>query len=261
CVPSKAVAGTISWKQDTIEVYGMITDQDENPLSGVTVIEKGTQNGVISSEGGKYNIQVDEKATLVFKTLGLQTKEIDVNGRTKIDVVLEGSTVKLNEVVAIGYGKQSRVDVTNAISKVGAEEFEHAPGANALSQLQGKVAGLSLQISNGQPGSNPQIFLRGGTTTSPEGDAPLIIVDGVVSEGMRSISDLNPDNVQSIQVLKDAASTAIYGARAANGIIIVTTKTGKSGKPKVSFKYTYGIETQGKKYDFLNARQYIYVTR
>ena len=244
-----------------IEVHGTVSDPSGNPLPGVTIVEKGTQNGTVSDANGGYRIQVDEGATLVFKTLGLQTKEVVVNGRTKIDVELEGSTLKLNEVVAIGYGKQSRVDVTGAISKVGEEEFAHAPGANALNQLQGKVAGLSLQISDGQPGSDPQIFLRGGTTTSPEGDAPLLIVDGVVSQGMRSISDLNPDDIASIQVLKDAASTAIYGARAANGIIIVTTKTGKSGKPQVSFKYTYGIETQGKKYDFLNARQYIQVTR
>lgn len=250
-----------SFQVAKIRVHGTVTDQSGNPLPGVTIVEKGTQNGIISADDGSYTIQVDENATLIFTIVGMKTKEVEVNGRTKIDVALEGKAVRLNEVVAIGYGKQSRADVTNAISKVGEQEFEHAPNANALKQLQGKVAGLSLQISDGQPGSNPQVILRGGTTTSPEGDAPLIIVDGVVSEGMRSISDLDPNNIESIQVLKDAASTAIYGARAANGIIIVKTKTGKSGKPKISFKYTYGIATQGKHYDFLNARQYIYITR
>jgi TonB-linked SusC/RagA family outer membrane protein len=244
-----------------IHVHGVVTDQSGNPLPGVTIVEMGTQNGTVSDDDGSYRINVDENATLIFTILGMTKQEVQVNGREKIDISLKGKAIRLNEVVAIGYGNQSRVAVTNSISKVGEQEFEHAPGANALNQLQGKVAGLSLQISNGQPGANPQIFLRGGTTTSPEGDAPLLIVDGVVSQGMRSISDLNPDDIESIQVLKDAASTAIYGARAANGIIIVKTKTGKSGKAKVSFKYTYGIETQGKKYPFLDAHDYIYVSR
>lgn len=246
---------------EKIAVRGIVTDQSGNPVPGVTIVEKGTQNGTITTDDGSYAITVNDDATLVFTIVGMEKKEVPVSGRKKIDVVLQGNAVRLNEVVAIGYGKQSRVDVTNSISKVGEQEFEHTPGGNPLKQLQGKVAGLSLQISDGQPGSDPQIFLRGGTTTSPEGDAPLVIVDGVVSQGMRSITDLNSDDIESIQVLKDAASTAIYGARAANGIIIVTTKTGKSGKPKVDFKYTYGIETQGKKYDFLDARDYIYVSR
>ncbi|HEX5553835.1 MAG TPA: SusC/RagA family TonB-linked outer membrane protein [Chitinophagaceae bacterium] len=244
-----------------IKVQGVVTDQSGNPLPGVTIMEKGTQNGTISTEDGSYAITVHDGATLVFKTLGMAPTTVKVDGRHQIDVTLKGNTVKLNEVVAIGYGKQSRVDVTNAISKVGEQEFEHTSGGNALKQLQGKVPGLTLQISNGQPGADPQIFLRGGTSTSPEGDAPLLIVDGVVSQGMRSITDLDPGNIESIQVLKDAASTAIYGARAANGIIIVTTKSGKSGKTKVNFKFTYGIDQQPKRYSFTSAEQYVYVAR
>src|SRR5699024_9453479 len=118
-----------------------------------------------------------------------------------------------------------------------------------------------LQIQNGQPGSSPQIFIRGGSSTSPEGDAPLFIVDGLVSQGTRSINDLNPDDIESVQVLKDAASTAIYGARAANGIIIVKTKTGKEGKPVVNLRYTHGVEQQMEKLPLLNARDYVYLTR
>ncbi|GAA0560650.1 SusC/RagA family TonB-linked outer membrane protein [Chitinophaga japonensis] len=166
-------------------------------------------------------------------------------------------SVNLVEVVAIGYGQQSRGTVTNSISKVKEAEFSHTPAANPLLQLQGKVAGLSLQVSDGQPGATPKVFLRGGTTASPEGDAPLYIIDGVI----RTINEINPDDIESVQVLKDAASTAIYGARAANGIIIVTTKSGKSGKAVVNFKYTFGIEKQARRYDFTSARDYIYVSR
>lgn len=242
-------------------VTGVVTDRSGNPVPGATIVEKGTQNGTVSLENGHYALTVHDGATLVFKALGMQPEEMQVAGRKVLDIVLQGNTVRLNEVVAIGYGKQSRVDVTNAISKVGEEEFEHTQGGNALKQLQGKVPGLSLQISSGQPGADPQIFLRGGTTTSPEGDAPLLIVDGVVSQGMRGITDLNPENIQSIQVLKDAASTAIYGARAANGIIIVTTKNGTSGKTRVNFNYTYGVDEMPKKYNFTNTEDYVYVAR
>ncbi|HTN37997.1 MAG TPA: SusC/RagA family TonB-linked outer membrane protein, partial [Arachidicoccus sp.] len=166
----------------------------------------------------------------------------------------------LDEVVVIGYGKQSRETVTGAISKISEKEFDHAPAANPLVQLQGKVPGLSLQISDGQPGANPQIFIRGGSSTSAEGDAPLFIVDGFVG-AIRNMSDLNPDDIESVQVLKDAASMAIYGARAANGIIIVKTKSGKLGSPKISFKVTSGVEQMAKKYDFVSAADYIRVSR
>lgn len=247
--------------KENIRITGQVTDKNGTPLPGVTVMEKGTKNGVITDEMGHYQLSAADNAILVFNFIGMDPIEQPVGGRQKLDVILSSGSTTLNEVVTIGYGKQSRTTLTTSISKIGEQEFAHAPGQNPLLQLQGKVAGLTLQVSDGQPGSNPNIFLRGGTTTSPEGDAPLIIVDGLVSQGMRSISELNPASIESIQVLKDAASTAIYGARAANGIIIVKTKSGKSGKARVSFGYTYGIEKQAKRYDFSNARDYIYISR
>ena len=141
----------------------------------------------------------------------METKRFDIKGRRNIVIVLKESSVLLDEVVAIGYGKQSRALITNSISKINKEEFQKAPGQNPLLQLQGKVPGLSLQISNGQPGADPQIFIRGGSSTSPESDTPLIIIDGIISQGFRNISDMNPADIESIEVLKDAASTAIYG--------------------------------------------------
>ncbi|MBC9933088.1 SusC/RagA family TonB-linked outer membrane protein [Chitinophaga qingshengii] len=244
-----------------IAVTGKVTDAANHPMPGVTVLQKGTQNGIVTDAAGNYRLQVPADAVLLFSIIGMDTKEIPVNGRTQLSVALSEKSTSLNEVVAIGYGKQSRATLTTAISRVNSKEFEHAPGQNPLLQMQGKVPGLTLQVNSGQPGADPQIFLRGGTTSSPEKDAPLLIIDGMVSQGMRSISDMNADDIESVQVLKDAASTAIYGARAANGIIIIKTKSGKAGKPRVSFGFNYGLEQQAKQYKFLNARDYIYVSR
>jgi TonB-linked SusC/RagA family outer membrane protein len=231
-------------------------------LRGVSVKLKGTELGTITAEDGRYSLAVpDPTGTLVFSYVGHVTQEVRIANQRTINVSLRPEAQSLDDVVVVAYGQQSRATVTNSISKVDAKEFTQAPAANPLNQLQGKVAGLSLQVSSGQPGANPQIFIRGGASTSPEGDAPLFIVDGIVGQ-MRNISDLNPDDIESMQVLKDAASTAIYGARAANGVIIVKTKSGKrNAKPTVRFKYTSGLERQGREYDFTSAADYIYVSR
>lgn len=242
-------------------VTGVVVDSEGETLPGVSVVVKGTAQGTVTDIDGKFTVNVPEKTTLVFSYVGFQPREVEVVGQEYMDVVLEVSSVMLDEVVAIAYGKQSRALLTNSISQVGEEEFLKAPGQNPLLQLQGKVAGLTLQVSSGQPGANPQVFIRGGSSTSPEGDAPLFIVDGIVSQGFRNISDMNPADIESVEVLKDAASTAIYGSRAANGIILITTKSGKRGKANVSLKYTYGAEMQPDRIPLLNARDYIYLTR
>lgn len=242
-------------------VTGVVVDSEGETLPGVSVVVKGTTQGTVTDIDGKFTVNVPEKTTLVFSYVGFEPREIEVVGQEYMDVVLEVSSVMLDEVVAIAYGKQSRALLTNSISQVGEEEFLKAPGQNPLLQLQGKVAGLTLQVSSGQPGANPQVFIRGGSSTSPEGDAPLFIVDGIVSQGFRNISDMNPADIESVEVLKDAASTAIYGSRAANGIILITTKSGKRGKANVSLKYTYGAEMQPERIPLLNARDYIYLTR
>ncbi|RZK55018.1 MAG: SusC/RagA family TonB-linked outer membrane protein, partial [Pedobacter sp.] len=252
-----------SLAQNPVKVSGVVKAAKGNEtLPGVGVKLKGTNNTVITDVDGKFVINVPGgKGTLVFTYIGTQPKEVEINGQTNLNVALEDDVSSLSEVVVVGYGEQSRSTVTNSISRVGAKEFENAPAANPLTQLQGKVAGLSLQVSSGQPGANPQIFIRGGASTSPEGDSPLFIVDGIVGN-MRNISDINSDDIESMQVLKDAASTAIYGARAANGVIIIKTKSGKqNAKPSITFKYTSGLERQGSEYDFTSARDYIYISR
>lgn len=249
------------WAQSASVSGKVISGEDGKPLPGVNVVIKGTTTGTVTDVEGSFALNVTSEDVLVFSFIGYQSQEVRVGGQTHIAVTLQPDTKTLDEVVVIGYGEQSRATLTTSISRVAEEEFQQAPAANPLLQLQGKVAGVSIQASNGQPGANPEIFIRGGSSTSPENDNPLFIVDGIVGQ-MRNISDLNPDDIESIQVLKDAASTAIYGVAAANGVIIVKTKSGRAArKPTINFKVTGGVEELGKRYNFVNARDYIYVSR
>jgi len=252
-----------SFAQNAVLISGVVKSGKGNEtIPGVSVKLKGTNLVAVTNTDGRYSIAVTGgTGTLVFTFIGSKTVEEVINGRTVINTVLQDDVAGLNEVVVIGYGTQSRATVTNSISKVGNAEFDNAASANPLTALQGKVAGLSLQVSSGQPGASPQIFIRGGASTSPEGDAPLFIVDGIVG-GINNIADLNPDDIEFMQVLKDIASTAIYGARGSNGVIIVKTKSGKlNTKPQIKFKYTYGLDRQAKQYDFTSAADYVYISR
>src|SRR5690606_26315578 len=241
------------------DLSGQVKDNEGTPVEGVTVT--GSGSSTTTSADGMFLLRAQQVgAQVVFSAIGYRRHVVNVPATGRLDIALTKEQTDLDEVVVIGYGEQSRATVTTSVGKVDAKEFANAPGQNPLLQMQGKVAGVSLQVSNGQPGANPQIFIRGGSSTSPEGDAPLMIVDGVVGT-MRNISDLNPDDIESMQVLKDAASTAIYGARAANGVIIIKTKSGSAGKPTINFKITPAHEQVGKRYDFASARDYIYISR
>ena len=242
-------------------IIGNISDENGEPLPGATVQIKGTSTGASADIDGMFTIDASQGDVLLFSFVGFLSQEVKVGKSNIINVVLEEDSTLLEEAVSIGYGTQTRTLLTTSITKVGAKEFEKSPQQNALAQLQGKVPGLNLQITSGQPGATASMFIRGGSTTSPEGDSPLIIVDGVISQGFRSIQDMNPADIESMEVLKDAASTAIYGAKAANGIIIVKTKSGQKGKAKVNFKYTFAVDQQPQRIDFLSARDYLYLTR
>jgi TonB-linked SusC/RagA family outer membrane protein len=242
--------------QQTVTVSGTVTDAQGQPLPGATVLEEGTTNGTVTNSDGNYTINVPGNATLQFSFVGMTTQSVPVNARTQINIQLAEETIGIEEVVAIGYGTQSRALVTSAVSKVDAEEIRLSGEVNPINALQGKAAGVEVRITNGMPGASGNVVIRGGTSTSPDSDGPLFIVDGVI----RPINDLNSEDIETIQVLKDAASTAIYGARGANGIVIITTKTGK-GKGQINFKYSTEIETIAKSYDFTSAEQYIWASR
>ena len=156
-----AAKPAISQQQEKIRVTGQVTDESGQPLPGVTVVEKGTTNGAVTDGEGKFSLMAGSDGVLVFSLIGMEKKEIAVAGKTVIGVTLSGSSVRLNEIVAVGYGNQSRTTLTSSISKVSQDEFKHAPGSNPLLQLQGKVPGLTLQIGNGMPGASPEVFIRG----------------------------------------------------------------------------------------------------
>ena len=250
----------------------VISSEDNQGIPGVNVILKGTTTGTVTDINGSYSIEVNsDNDILVFSSVGYTTQEIVVGSRSVIDVTMGVDVKSLQEIVVIGYTQQSRMLTTSSISSVNDQEMKNIPSASPVQALQGKMAGVSIPVLTGQPGAAANIVIRGGTTLDPFGSRaggtdvnrrepsdPLVIVDGV----FRSMDDLNPDDIESIQVMKDAASTAIYGARGANGVIVVTTKTGKGvGKSTVNFRYQHGFETQARNYDYLNAREFLSLAR
>jgi len=234
----------------------VIADDDHSPLPGVTVSIKGTTQGIPTTVGGSYTIQASPGDVLVFRFMGYGTQEITVGQQAVINVTLKPDNKTLNEVVVVGYGTQSRKSVTSAIATLDNKVLATAPRANVGSALQGTISGLQVVNSSGAPGATPLIVLRGGASINSPG-APLVVVDGII----RAYNDIPADDIASIDLLKDAASTAIYGARANNGVILITTKQGKSGAAQVSYKFTQGFNQQRQGYNYMNAGDYIYYNR
>jgi len=237
--------------QQTIMVTGTITEAETGmPVPAANILEKFTSNGVMSDFDGKFSIEVPEDAILRVSYIGYATKEIDVNGRSEIDIVLETDAAALDEIVVVGYGTQRKQDLTGAVSVVKIEEMVQQPNAQVTNQLQGRVSGVSI-TGGGQPGQAPQVKIRGSNTFG--NNTPLYVVDGIPTQ---SIENINPNDIESMQVLKDAASASIYGSRAANGVIIITTKRGK-GKLSVNYDAYYGTQLvqNGNPWDILSSQE------
>ncbi|SDS58629.1 TonB-linked outer membrane protein, SusC/RagA family [Polaribacter sp. KT25b] len=237
---------SISWgafSQDVIK--GIVKDSGGIPLPGVSVMEKGTQNGTSTDFDGVYQIKVSSNATLVFSYLGFKGQEIKVTGKSTLNVIMKEDTESLAEIVIVGYGAQKKESVLGAISQVKAEAIVQSGAANITNALSGLSAGLNVVQSSGQPGSDAgEIYIRGNSN-------PLILVDGV--EVVGGFSNIDPRDVESISTLKDGAATAVYGIRGANGVIIITTKRGKIGKPVVSVTSEVSIKLYPDRYDSLDA--------
>ncbi|MGB4776579.1 MAG: TonB-dependent receptor plug domain-containing protein, partial [Daejeonella sp.] len=219
----------------TKKISGKILSDEAKPLSGVSVTIKGKNAGTQSNTNGEYSIDASEGDVLVFSSSGFTTLEMKVGTNSVIDLTLQTKVSQLDDVVVVGYGSQKRKEVTGAVAKINPKAFEHSPTTNVATVLQGNVPGLRVQQRTGQPGSTPSISFRGGTEFGG-GGTPLFIIDGVIVPTLYGI-DIN--DVESIDLLKDAASTAIYGARAANGVVLVTTKRGKKGKTQVTYSYSH----------------------
>jgi TonB-dependent starch-binding outer membrane protein SusC len=235
-----------------IAISGQVTDSpDGAPLPGVNVLEKGTSNGVATDAEGKFALNVSsETSVLVFSFIGYVTQEITVGNQTLINVQMASDINTLNEVVVVGYGTQEKSDVTGSISSVKGSDFANLPVSSTQQALQGRTAGVNIVRSGGEPGNTGAIRIRGVGTVNDAN--PLIIIDGVPSDG--PLADVNPNDIESVEVLKDASASAIYGTRAANGVVIVTTKRGKFGQSlRMSVNGYSGVSNRIKSIDVLDA--------
>ena len=247
------LAATSAADARNIVITGRITD-DKGPLEGVSVVLKGTSKGTLTDKDGNFKLEVDNSnAVLVFSLIGYQTREETVGSRTAMDLTLTSKSEGLNDVVVVGYGTQKKSVVTGSISSVKASDLEDKPVPRLEDALQGRTSGVTIAANSGQPGSSEQVRVRG--TTSINGSDPLYVVDGVPLDG-GGLDYLNTADIESIEVLKDAASQAIYGARAAAGVILVTTKKGKAGNMRVSYDGYVGTQAPARKLHLLDAQEY-----
>ena len=239
-------------------VKGRVTDQNGLPVIGMAVMEQGTTNGVVTDENGEYSITVSgPDVTLEFYSLGYETVTEAVRGRAVIDVVSGEEATALEGAVAIGYGTVKKQDLTTAVSVVSNEDMKLRPVSEASGFIQGKVAGVQVQQTSGLPGGGMTVRIRGASSIASSND-PLYVVDGVpVGEGNYAIAYLSPNDIESMSILKDASSAAIYGSRAANGVVLITTKQGKVSRgPQINFSGYVGLSNVAKTYDVLNVEQY-----
>ena len=247
------LGASVAYGQADFTVEGTVTEaRSGDPLPGVNVVVQGTSIGTSADAQGGYSLEVpSEDATLVFSFVGYNTKEIPVRGRSEINVSLQVASLKADELVVIGYGTQQREDLTGSVSSIDAEAIElDGPTYSVDQALQGRVAGLQAVFSGGTPGSGADISIRGASSINA-GNDPLFVVDGLPSN-----APPDPADIQSIEVLKDASATAIYGARAANGVILITTKSGEAGDLEVSYTGEAGMQEVSNKLDLLTPQEY-----
>lgn len=241
-------------------VSGIVSDSS-GPIPGANVVLKGTKTGITTNIDGNYSINVPSGGVLVFSFMGLKTKEVAVKGQTRLNVVLESESNVLSEVVVIGYGSSSRANVTGSIATIGATDLERIPVSNAAEALRGQIAGVQVTRGSGQPGSGVSIKIRGtkslgGTSSVDAANQAIIVVDGTPILG-GNLNEINPDDIETMTVLKDAASASIYGASSSNGVILITTKKGKPGKANISVSTNVGVSEVANKINFANGTQYV----
>lgn len=247
------------------QVTGTVLDGNSQPLPGANVLEKGTTNGTTTDASGKFVLNVqDENSILIFSFIGYKTHEVPLNGRSVIETTLEEDAKTLDEMVIIGYGVQRKSDVTGSVGSVSSETLRSRPSTNLEQALIGRVAGVDGASTSGRPGGAPRTRIRGITSVSNPND-PLYVVDGVMINverlqgAMHVINSIDPSDIESVEVLKDASATAIYGARGANGVILITTKKGKSGVSRVSFDSYVSVGHPSKKLDLTNSEEFLMI--
>ena len=244
-----------TWAQaQTGVLRGRVTEEGGEAIAGATVSIKGTTRGTFTDGDGRYEISATAGETLVYSFVGYTTKEYKlVAGITTYDVALASSSQILEEIVVVGYGTQKKRDVTGSVVSVNEATLREVPAANLQQALQGRAAGLEIQRVGNQPGAGAQIRIRGIRSISGSNE-PLLVLDGIPYEG--SLNDINPADIASVDVLKDASATAIYGSRGANGVILLTTKKGKSGATRVAYNGYHGVGQVANKFPTYNPEEY-----
>ncbi|MEH0153199.1 TonB-dependent receptor [Limibacter armeniacum] len=243
------LTAALTHAQNMISVKGTVSDKG-TPLPGVSVQLKDTSTGTITDISGKFSLQVPADGQLVFSFIGYISQELAVNGRTEISIELKEDLKQLEEVVVVGYGTQKKSDLTGSVASVKAEDLSAYPVAGATQALQGRMAGVQVQSNNGEPGGSFKVRIRGGSSINASSD-PIFVVDGFVGGTLPP-----PEDIASIEVLKDASATAIYGSRGANGVILVTTKKGKSGQFRISYNTSYSVQKEINRLELLNAKEF-----
>lgn len=237
-----------------LKIKGKITDEKNMPIEGVSVMIKGTSLGTSTTSDGSYSISAESGAILVFSSIGYETKEVKVGSATDISLVLVSKSVKIDEVIVVGYGTQRKEAVTGSVVSISGDRMRDVPAPNISQAIQGRVAGVDISQTSSKPGATMQILIRGQRSLTASND-PLIVLDGIPFPG--SIADINPNDIKSIEILKDASATAIYGSRGANGVIILTTNKGQKGeKAKISYNSYTGLQTLFAEYPMMNGSEF-----
>lgn len=240
------------------KVEGIVKDTSGEPVIGATVMEKGTNNGTITDFDGKFTLQVTEGASLEISYIGFKTQQLIASSGQILPITLKEDTEVLDEVVVVGYGIQKKSDLTGSVSNVKSEKLLERPATTVEQALAGKVAGVNISTNSGRPGGRTNIQIRGYSSINAS-STPLYVVDGIIWQG-GGLDAINPNDIESIDVLKDASSTAIYGTRGSNGVIIITTKKGKKGeRPRISYDANFTVNTLARKIDLLNSEEFMQV--
>src|ERR1044071_4176368 len=256
CVPLLLLTLSLIASAQERLVTGVVISRSGQPLVGATVTAKGTDDATTTDSQGKFKINVPHSSNaLVISYVGYLTKEIAIPASGTVSLELEETAADMNEVVVVGYGTQRKSVVTGAISSVRAVDLENQPLTRIEQSLQGRTSGLTISSNSGQPGSSSTVRLRGLTSFGNSKNEPLWVVDGVVIDA-GGIGFINQDDIESMEVLKDGASAAIYGTRAAAGVLLITTKKGKSGNLRINYSGFYGVQRPSKKVDVLNGTEY-----
>ena len=259
-----------AWAQ-TKTISGRIMGSDGVTIPGVTVLERGTSNGTSTGADGSFNLSVQPNATLVISSVGYTAQTIAVGSQSTFNVTLATATTALNEAIVVGYGTQTKADMTGSVTQLSARDVENQPVTSFEQAIQGRAPGVVINQGSGKLGQGINIQVR-GTSSVTASSRPLYVVDGVPitsqdqaqsdgqpnngNEPLNPLADLNPNDIESITILKDASASAIYGSRASNGVVLITTKKGKQGQTKVTLGYYYGVSTPTRLRQFLSSDQY-----